>query len=101
VVHADNQPTASCIASRSIRGGRTGSTPRSRTTATSRAEHGNADTFSVAGGESGYIAVDPRNANIIYAGNYGGTIQRTDRYSGVSESVPRLRRRGTGSAPPT
>jgi photosystem II stability/assembly factor-like uncharacterized protein len=48
---------------------------------------GNADTFSVAGGESGYIAVDPRNANIIYAGNYGGTIQRTDRYSGVSESV--------------
>jgi photosystem II stability/assembly factor-like uncharacterized protein len=48
---------------------------------------GNAATFSVAGGESGYIAVDPRNANIIYAGNYGGTIQRTDRYSGVSESV--------------
>jgi len=48
---------------------------------------GNADAFSVAGGESGYIAVDPRNANIIYAGNYGGTIQRTDRYSGVSESV--------------
>ena len=48
---------------------------------------GNGETFSVAGGESGYIAVDPRNANIIYAGNYGGTIQRTDRYSGVSESV--------------
>src|SRR5215471_6754529 len=48
---------------------------------------GNAEAFSVAGGESGYIAVDPRNANIIYAGNYGGTIQRTDRYSGVSESV--------------
>ena len=48
---------------------------------------GNADPFSVAGGESGYIAVDPRNANIIYAGNYGGTIERTDRYSGISESV--------------
>jgi len=48
---------------------------------------GNGDTFSVAGGESGYIAVDPRNNNIIYAGNYGGTIQRTDRNSGVSESV--------------
>lgn len=48
---------------------------------------GNAGTFSVAGGESGYIAVDPRNNNIIYAGNYGGTIQRTDRYSGFSESV--------------
>jgi photosystem II stability/assembly factor-like uncharacterized protein len=45
------------------------------------------ETFSVAGGESGYIAVDPRNANIIYAGNYGGTIERTDRYTGISESV--------------
>jgi photosystem II stability/assembly factor-like uncharacterized protein len=45
------------------------------------------ETFSVAGGESGYIAVDPRNANIIYAGNYGGTIERTDRYNGISESV--------------
>jgi photosystem II stability/assembly factor-like uncharacterized protein len=45
------------------------------------------ETFSVSGGESGYIAVDPRNANIIYAGNYGGTIERTDRYSGISESV--------------
>src|SRR5262249_20371653 len=32
------------------------------------------ETFSVSGGESGYIAVDPRNANIIYAGNSGGTI---------------------------
>jgi photosystem II stability/assembly factor-like uncharacterized protein len=48
---------------------------------------GNAEPFSVAGGESGYIAVDPRNNNIIYAGNYGGTIQRTDRYSGFTESV--------------
>ncbi|HEX6463055.1 MAG TPA: hypothetical protein VFZ98_01325, partial [Vicinamibacterales bacterium] len=45
------------------------------------------ETFSVAGGESGYIAVDPRNANTIYAGNYGGTIERTDRYTGISESV--------------
>jgi photosystem II stability/assembly factor-like uncharacterized protein len=48
---------------------------------------GTADPYAVGGGESGYIAVDPRNANIIYAGNYGGTISRTDRYSGVSESV--------------
>jgi photosystem II stability/assembly factor-like uncharacterized protein len=45
------------------------------------------ETFSVAGGESGYMAVDPRNADIIYAGNYGGTLERTDRYSGISESV--------------
>ena len=48
---------------------------------------GNAESYAVGGGESGYIAVDPRNANIIYAGNYGGTITRTDRYSGLSESV--------------
>jgi photosystem II stability/assembly factor-like uncharacterized protein len=48
---------------------------------------GNTEPYAVGGGESGYIAVDPRNANIIYAGNYGGTISRTDRYSGVSESV--------------
>ena len=48
---------------------------------------GDAEPYAVGGGESGYIAVDPRNANIIYAGNYGGTISRTDRYSGVSESV--------------
>ena len=48
---------------------------------------GNAEPYQVGGGESGYIAVDPRNANIIYAGNYGGTISRTDRYAGVSESV--------------
>ena len=33
------------------------------------------ETFSVAGGESGYIAVDPRNADIIYAGNYGPIIR--------------------------
>ena len=45
------------------------------------------ETFSVAGGESGYMAVDPRNANIIYAGNYGGTLERTDRETGISESV--------------
>lgn len=43
--------------------------------------------YPVGGGESGYIAVDPRNANIVYAGSYGGSISRMDRYSGVTESV--------------
>ena len=38
-------------------------------------------------GEAGYIAVDPRNPNINYAGNYGGTLVRIDRTSGVNESV--------------
>lgn len=38
-------------------------------------------------GEAGYIAVDPRNPNVNYAGNYGGTLVRIDRTAGTSESV--------------
>ena len=38
-------------------------------------------------GEAGYLAVDPRNPNINYAGNYGGTLVRIDRTNGVNESV--------------
>lgn len=45
------------------------------------------ETYGVGGGESGYVAVDPRNYNLIYAGNYGGSITRTDRYLGISEQV--------------
>ena len=43
--------------------------------------------YAVGGGESGHIAVDPRDYNIIYAGNYGGTISRTDRKINLSESI--------------
>jgi hypothetical protein len=32
----------------------------------------------VGGGESGHIAIDPRNPDITYAGSYGGTITRRD-----------------------
>jgi photosystem II stability/assembly factor-like uncharacterized protein len=42
---------------------------------------------SMGGGESGHVAVDPRDANINYAGNYGGAIQRMDRNTGASENV--------------
>jgi photosystem II stability/assembly factor-like uncharacterized protein len=45
------------------------------------------ETYAVGGGESGYIAVDPRNPNLIYAGNYGGFVNRTDRTAGTSEDV--------------
>jgi photosystem II stability/assembly factor-like uncharacterized protein len=45
------------------------------------------ETYAVGGGESGHIAVDPRDFNIIYAGNYGGTMSRTDRRFGTSENV--------------
>ncbi len=38
--------------------------------------------YEVGGGESGHIAVDPRNPDIIYAGNYIGMITRRDRKKG-------------------
>jgi len=44
-------------------------------------------TYAVGGGESGWIAVDPRDYNIVYAGNYGGTMSRIDRKFGISEDV--------------
>ncbi|MDQ1410153.1 MAG: hypothetical protein QOJ41_1888, partial [Acidobacteriaceae bacterium] len=37
------------------------------------------DWESVGGGESGYVAVDPRDSNIVYAGSYFGDISRFDR----------------------
>ena len=43
--------------------------------------------YGVGGGESGHIAVDPRDFNVIYAGNYGGTLSRTDRKFNRSESI--------------
>jgi len=36
------------------------------------------DWYPVGGGESGYIAPDPTDANIVYAGSYGGEITRYD-----------------------
>jgi photosystem II stability/assembly factor-like uncharacterized protein len=35
--------------------------------------------FSPGGGESGYIANDPRDSNVFYAGSLGGTLTRFDR----------------------
>ncbi|MBV9624879.1 MAG: glycosyl hydrolase [Acidobacteria bacterium] len=46
------------------------------------------DWYDVGGGESGYIAPDPRDANIVYAGDGGGVVtrfdKRTDRVQVVS-----------------
>ncbi len=36
------------------------------------------DWHAVGGGESGWIAVDPKDPNIVYAGEYGGIITRYD-----------------------
>ncbi len=41
----------------------------------------------VGGGESGYIAVDPRDPNIIYAGSYGGVITRLDQRTGQRRGI--------------
>jgi photosystem II stability/assembly factor-like uncharacterized protein len=43
--------------------------------------------YSVGGGEAGHVAVDPRNANIVYAGNYGGTLTRLDTATRLMRSV--------------
>ena len=43
--------------------------------------------FQVGGCESGHIAVDPRNPDIIYAGCYGGTITRLDRKTGMTRDI--------------
>ncbi len=43
--------------------------------------------YSVGGGESGYIASDPRTPDIFYAGSYGGLITRLDRRTGQERQV--------------
>jgi hypothetical protein len=43
--------------------------------------------YSVGGGESGYVANDPRNPDIFYAGSYGGLITRLDRRTGQERAI--------------
>jgi photosystem II stability/assembly factor-like uncharacterized protein len=43
--------------------------------------------YSVGGGESGYIASDPRTPDIFYAGSYGGLITRLDKRTGQERQV--------------
>lgn len=50
--------------------------------------NGSGDEFyQVGGGESGYIAADPRNPNVFYAGSYGGLLTRYDRSTGQMREV--------------
>lgn len=58
-----------------------------------------AEWFAVGGGESGHIAVDPRNPNLIYAGNYIGQITRFDRQKGHSKDVVAYPQMHDGTAP--
>ena len=43
--------------------------------------------YSVGGGESGYIASDPRAPDVFFAGSYGGLITRLDRRIGQQREV--------------
>jgi len=43
--------------------------------------------YSVGGGESGYIASDPRTPDLFFAGSYGGLISRLDRRTGQERAI--------------
>ncbi len=45
------------------------------------------DWYDAGGGESGHIAVDPRDPDIVYAGSYGGSIDRYDHQTGETRSI--------------
>jgi len=45
------------------------------------------DWHDVAGGESGWIAPDPRNPDIVYGGGYGGSITRYDHRTGEAREI--------------
>ena len=55
--------------------------------------------YDVGGGESGHIAVDPYNSDLIYAGNYIGQIDRTDLARGHSRNVVAYPQMHDGVAP--
>ena len=43
--------------------------------------------YAVGGGESGYIAADPKDTNVFFAGSYGGYLSRLDRETGQQRAV--------------
>jgi photosystem II stability/assembly factor-like uncharacterized protein len=43
--------------------------------------------YPVGGGESGYVAPDPSNPNVFYAGSFGGYLTRLDRSTGQTRFV--------------
>lgn len=43
--------------------------------------------YAVAGGESGYIAPDPKNPDVLYAGSQGALLTRFDRRTGFTRDV--------------
>ena len=45
------------------------------------------DWYDVGGGESGWIAPDPRDSEIVYAGSYGNLITRQDHHTGQLRNI--------------
>jgi photosystem II stability/assembly factor-like uncharacterized protein len=45
------------------------------------------DLYDVGGGESGYIAPDPLDTNVFYAGSYGGYLTRINRRTGEERAI--------------
>jgi photosystem II stability/assembly factor-like uncharacterized protein len=43
--------------------------------------------YAVGGGESGYIAPDPKDLNVFFAGSYGGFLSRLDRETGQQRAI--------------
>jgi len=48
---------------------------------------GGGQLYEVGGGESGYIAPDPEDTNVFYAGSYGGLLTRINRRTGERRSI--------------
>jgi photosystem II stability/assembly factor-like uncharacterized protein len=73
---AQQDNSTACVSSQAAQGGPGGS-------------GGDADRvfYSVGGGESGYIASDPRAPDVFYAGSYGGLITRLDRRTGQEREI--------------
>jgi photosystem II stability/assembly factor-like uncharacterized protein len=76
VCGAQQDNTTACVSSQAPQGGPGGA-------------GGDADRtfYSVGGGESGYVAADPRNPDIFFAGSYGGLITRLDRRTGQERAI--------------
>ncbi len=45
------------------------------------------DWYDVGGGESGWLAPDPKNSSIVYAGSYDGLLTRYDHHTGQLRNV--------------
>jgi photosystem II stability/assembly factor-like uncharacterized protein len=48
---------------------------------------GDGSLYAVGGGESGYIAPDPRDTDVSYAGSYGGFLTRINRRTGEQRAI--------------